>query len=335
MKRIALLGDIPIDSLNWHIHYTLQKMGYDVKNIPLTTQIDKKVFPASLFGYALKLSNKFNDFVYTRLLNNVLAFEPELIIVVLRNIPSHVINTIKKKSNAKVVFWSGDAMVNLQRGDVFISDFDAWFVKDKYMYSFMKDKANLKVFLLPECMNPDVHKLPENMTFGGEYDISIVGSLYPYRARIIEQINSAGFDVDIFGNIPKWMGIEWQKKHSQRYVTMQAKSKVFYGSKINLNTLHYSEVSAGNCRLFEIAGCGGFQICDEKNIIRDYFEEDKEIVFYRTTAELIEKIAYYLNHQDEAKVIAQNAHKRAHLEHTYEHRIKEIFQIIDFPLIKI
>jgi spore maturation protein CgeB len=126
------------------------------------------------------------------------------------------------------------------------------------------------------------------------------------------------------------MSKKWKKLHTNRYIRLEEKSKIFYTSKINLNTLHYGEVNAGNCRLFEVAGSGGFQICDRKEEIGNYFIEDKEIVLFDTLKELIDKINYYLEHQDEAEMIAKNGYKRAISEHTYRHRILKIFEIIGF-----
>jgi len=181
-----------------------------------------------------------------------------------------VIKKIKDHLNIKVIFWTGDAFINLERGYSLISNYDAWFVKDTYMCDFMQKKLNLNVFLLPECFNPYCHKPPKEALFGSINEITVAGTLYPYRAKILEKLTDK-FDISIYGNLPKWMSKKWKKLHTNRYIRLEEKSKIFYTSKINLNTLHYGEVNAGNCRLFEVAGSGGFQICDRKEEIGNYF----------------------------------------------------------------
>ncbi len=53
-------------------------------------------------------------------------------------------------------------------------------------------------------------------------------------------------------------------------------------------------------------------------------------MFFDTADELIKKIKYYLEHQDEAEAIAKRGHERALKEHRYEDRINKIFEIIGF-----
>jgi spore maturation protein CgeB len=47
---------------------------------------------------------------------------------------------------------------------------------------------------------------------------------------------------------------------------------------------------------------------------------------------LIEKIRYYLQHDDERETIRHAGHERTLREHTYEQRIMDIFQKINMPL---
>jgi spore maturation protein CgeB len=332
MKKVAIIGKDDIDSLAWHIEYTLkEKFKLKSKIFIPEGGIEKKFLNSKLRFNLLKISLAYEEYIFKELIKKILNYEPELVIVILRNIPPFVINELRKSlKSSKIIFWTGDGLVNLERQYLLISEYDAWFVKDTYMYDFMKNKVNLNVYLMPECCNPDFHNRPKNIKYGELYNISIVGSLYPYRAKILEQLIKNNIKIAIFGSMPKWIGKFWRDIHTKKHITLYEKSNVFYGSKINLNTIFYGDINAGNCRLFEIAGAGGFQICDKKDEIKNYFVEGKEIVFFENINELKEKIFYYLNHPDEAKTIADNAYIRAHQEHTYEIRIKEIFKIIGF-----
>ena len=62
--------------------------------------------------------------------------------------------------------------------------------------------------------------------------------------------------------------------------------------------------------------------------IEKYYEENNEMVFYKTIDDLIEKIKYYLPRGEEREKIAEAAYKRTIAEHTYEKRFKDIFKTI-------
>lgn len=79
---------------------------------------------------------------------------------------------------------------------------------------------------------------------------------------------------------------------------------------------------AVNERLFWICGAGGFQLCDENPLIRQFYEEDE--VPMATAEEFKEKFEYYLAHPEERDRMSKKAHDRTMREHLYEHRVKEI-----------
>ncbi|MGH9424683.1 MAG: CgeB family protein, partial [Terriglobia bacterium] len=58
-------------------------------------------------------------------------------------------------------------------------------------------------------------------------------------------------------------------------------------------------------RNFEIPGCGGFLIAGRAEDLENYYEIDKEIVCFDDVNDLIEKVRYYLRHEDERAAIAQ------------------------------
>lgn len=327
IKNIAIIGGNIFDSLSFHIHYTLKKMGYNPEFFDLGTPLERNITKDAFF-YLVRFSQAYEKNVFNRLADRIISFNPDLIFVIYRTVPPYVIKRLKNELKSKIIFFTSDAFVNIERGYSLISDYDLYIVKDKIMENTLRDKLGLNVETLPECMNPDFHKPPEQSEFGSLYQLSIVGSLYPYRAKVLASLINE-FNLKIFGNIPRWMESEWGKYHTHRYVTGKEKSRVFYGSKINLNIMHFAEFNSGNCRLFEIAGAGGFQICDEKPAIKELFTENKEMIFYNNLGDLKDKIRYYLNHQDEAIQIASEARERALKEHTYDLRLKTIFTLLD------
>jgi spore maturation protein CgeB len=182
-------------------------------------------------------------------------------------------------------------------------------------------------FYLPEACNPRMHRSVEltdvdRNVYGCE--VMIAGTLYYYRQEILRQL--ADFDVKIWGVRPDWLLYRLASPHSGREVWGDDKARAVAGAKICLNNLHYSEVNGLNCRAFEMAGCGGFQIISSVPVLREHFEIGAEIVEYRTADELVELVRHYLKHPELAEEIARRGQARAHREHTFEHRLSEIMR---------
>ena len=81
-------------------------------------------------------------------------------------------------------------------------------------------------------------------------------------------------------------------------------------------------------RNFEVPGSGGFLLTSDADNLGDYYENGKEIVIFENTEEMIEKIKYYLSHEDERQRIAEAGYRRTLRDHTYEKRFNEIFKIM-------
>jgi len=79
-------------------------------------------------------------------------------------------------------------------------------------------------------------------------------------------------------------------------------------------------------RDFEVPGCGGFLLTGGAEDFQEYFRPGKEVVCYSTLGDLIEKVRYYLAHEEERKAIAEAGAARVRREHTYVHRFSDIFR---------
>lgn len=89
-------------------------------------------------------------------------------------------------------------------------------------------------------------------------------------------------------------------------------------------------VSIINLRSFEVPMSGGIQFCRYNKELATYFEEDREIIFYRTEEEMIDKARFYLRpEQTQARTaIRQAARKRAEAEHTWFCRFSKAFDLL-------
>lgn len=104
---------------------------------------------------------------------------------------------------------------------------------------------------------------------------------------------------------------------------------MFYQSQININITLRSIQSGISLRCMDILGAGGFLLSNYQPELAEYFEDGKEVVMYHTRTELLEKVQYYLAHEEERMQIAANGQKKVLEWFSYEKAWKKMFQIIN------
>lgn len=97
-------------------------------------------------------------------------------------------------------------------------------------------------------------------------------------------------------------------------------------SKINLNMTNRPIKTGLPLRIFDLMGAGGFVISNYQAEIPELFVPDEDIVLYDSIPDLLNKIAYYLAHDDERIRIAENGHEKIKQAHTYDIRLATMFE---------
>lgn len=105
---------------------------------------------------------------------------------------------------------------------------------------------------------------------------------------------------------------------------MTVMPKVFKLSKINLNITSKSIISGIPLRVLDIMGAGGFVLSNYQPEIAEYFENGVEVVLYESMEDLIQKVAYYLAHDEERERIAVAGYEKVRKMYSYEVKLKEI-----------
>ena len=85
-----------------------------------------------------------------------------------------------------------------------------------------------------------------------------------------------------------------------------------------------------NLRAFEVPMSGGINICKYNPELANYFEEGKEIIFYHTNDELVDKAKYYTQKVSDSEIYTMKraARKRAENEHTWWNRFCVAFDLL-------
>lgn len=94
--------------------------------------------------------------------------------------------------------------------------------------------------------------------------------------------------------------------------------------QITLHFLRHDNRDEQDSRTFEIPACGGFMLAEWSPRHAELFEEDVEAVFFRSDAELLEKVRHYLARPAECAAIAARGRARALASgYDYDSRMRE------------
>lgn len=104
--------------------------------------------------------------------------------------------------------------------------------------------------------------------------------------------------------------------------------KVFCDSRINLNLTIKSIRSGIPLRVFDIMGSGGFCMTNCQKELKLFFKDGEDLVTFKNRQDMLDKIDYYLEHEDERREIARNGYNKIKAYHTYANRFDEMAQII-------
>lgn len=99
---------------------------------------------------------------------------------------------------------------------------------------------------------------------------------------------------------------------------------VFRNSKINLNMTAKTIQTGLPLRIFDVLACGGFLITNYQEQLAEVFEVGTDLEVYSCAEELLDKVGYYLKHDDLRMKIAHNGYEKVKNNHTYNIRMKQI-----------
>jgi len=329
--NVVIVGSKEYDTLEYHLADSFRILDHEVIILDLTNIIPIKY----TFNYhAIKYFKKYDEYIFINLAKKVLDIKPDLIICTYRFINPLFIKSIKKELPlTPIIHVNPDALTTFELQQVFASPYDFFFTKDPYIVNFMRQKMELNAQYLPEAFNPRIHKRPcvDRIEIEKKIDIDVLafGYLYPYRVNMIKKLIDAGLKVTLFGKKDnRFFNPDLDKYFHNEWITGERKAELLYGSKIVFNNFHYAEIESVNCKFFEIAGIGSFQICDYRPSVNEYSKVDSSKFTFNSINEAIELIKYYLENPNLRYDIANIQYEHFMQNHTYEHRVKSILDTV-------
>lgn len=104
--------------------------------------------------------------------------------------------------------------------------------------------------------------------------------------------------------------------------------EVFFRSKINLNITIRSIQTGLSQRVWDILGCRGFLLSNYQAEIPEYFTIGQDLDCFENAAELKEKVAYYLAHDERRQEIASHGYETIKEKHTCLNRVLSMLQTV-------
>ena len=142
--------------------------------------------------------------------------------------------------------------------------------------------------------------------------LQLIGSAFPGKCRLYT------LDQSVFIPGVRNMGIaEYTSEMPQ----------VFRHSKINLNFTLRSIVSGAPLRVLDIMACGGFLLSNYQEDMAEMFVPNEEVVLFESEEDMLDKIAYYLEHDKERKEIARAGRERMKRDYNFVETFRKILEI--------
>lgn len=108
---------------------------------------------------------------------------------------------------------------------------------------------------------------------------------------------------------------------------MRQMPKVFAASRLNLNiTLKISRTGIP-LRALDILGCGGALFSNYQEELAEAFIPGEDFILYESIEDTLDKAAFYLEHEDIRRQIAENGRRKAFEQFSYEDQFEKIFRI--------
>ena len=228
-----------------------------------------------------------------------------------------------RRNGSKTVIYLGDELTFFEPVSRYlIPCMDYIIIVDDVLTLKKYSKYGATAFFTPHGANPEIFRKPHKTKY--KYDVIFVGAKKYDRAEMIDAIKNVGISVQTFGS-----GWENSKK-----VSFEELNAICGSAKINLN---FTKSQDGRKHLkgrtMETPLTGGFMLTEYIPGLENIFEigPGKEIDCFETAEECIEKIKYYLAHEEEREAMANRTYERAINNYTCEKVFRKMIDMIESP----
>lgn len=230
------------------------------------------------------------------------------------------VRALKAQFAARWANWFPDDPHQLETSLRLGAAYDSFFTHDSSSLEHHRAAGARAHYLAFGCDPEYLRPLPSGPRWASP--VAFVGSRDPVREETLRELSDLG--LKNWG--PGWPG---GPVYGDDFV------RVLSNALIGLN-VHQQFGARGdprlygtgaNMRVFELAAVGTPQLSDAKADIARHFTPDREIVLYKTVAELRERARALCADEPLRRSLAVAARERAAREHTWRHRLEELLTV--------
>jgi len=259
--------------------------------------------------------------------NVSLRVEPDLVFCSRTELLTNEVRKIKRVfSNATVCMWNVDTRTNIDDWRhlfPLIDICDYHFVPDSETISQWR-KLTPNTFWLPQGLQDEIYNRPERITEEDrkKYSCDVcwagdIEGVHGFRKSFLEAIKQTGVKFK-----------QWGCRGNSR-IYNEEHNKMVALSKINLGCSGWPENKKyTSVRDYKIMGAGGFLLELYREGLYGIFPSNT-IDSYRDVNELKKKIEYWLNCDEERKILAEVGCRWVHENATYTHRIRMALEYME------
>lgn len=254
-------------------------------------------------------------------------FQPDVVVV----FAAYMITpeALRQMEHCHKVLWIFDSIYNLSKIYKTLSFYNTIYTFEGTDLGFFEENGYSAKFL-PLCADETIYK-PQS--YEKSIDVFFVGSMSNERVEFFRRLYKAIPDINmcIYGRYVgkyDYIGKYKRKKNQEekyftnRFLSPAEINEYYSKSKICLNIHHNQTKYGGNMRLFETLAAGGFQMVNENDYIKENFMGG--VVTYKDEQDLIDKIKYYLEHDEERSVISKLGHEKVMKDDLFINRAQYI-----------
>jgi len=302
----------------FNFYLSLKDMGHDVE----------------FFDYMAEIRTLGKQGMNHKLLNRVREWQPEVTLFSLYTdqFEPAVVDAMRAHTSTLCFFHDDTWRVEYSR--YWARHFDFFTTPDVHGELKYREIGLLNAIYFPFGCNDKVFK---KLEIPKKYDVSFVGGWHPYREWLINRIRKSGVNVKV-------AGYRWPEGE----VDQDAMVQIFNESCINLNLSNSASwdmryllsspkavinrlrssknIEQMKARMFEVNGCGAFQLSYYVEGLAACYEIDKEIAVYADADDLLDKVRFYLKYPDLREEVAESGFLRVIKDHTFKSNFERVFK---------
>jgi hypothetical protein len=205
-------------------------------------------------------------------------------------------------------FWAIDTHIDFEAAFDRSCRFDFVFAAQRDGAERFRQKGIAAATWLPLACDPTIHQKHD---VAKEFDVAFVGNDLPGARSELLRLIRRHFGKSFVG---------------QRYFDDMART--YSASRIVFNRSVKNDI---NMRVFEALACGSMLLTNDldENGQSEIFRVGRHLETYRDSAELLDKIRFFLDHDESRERIAAAGRQVVLDKHTYRHRMTSLLEIIE------